>query len=314
MVQIAGVAVFILIMTAVYGLFLLYLLHRMLKAMSRRPVPKSVFDNKYFAATLMTVSLAGIICIIWGTFAEPYIITVTDVHISTDKFEHTVAPLRIVQISDLHFSEPNRLTRSLPNRIGALEPDVIVLTGDYLNSPRAADLLEEFLTSLEAPFGVYYVNGNYEKSYPSEKVFAQCGLSNLEYRSRRMELRGAELELIGAPLNVDGDRLKKVIPDDADCYKIVLSHYPSDFPTILESDVDLCLSGHTHGGQVRLPLYGALVTLSPTGKRYECGLYEENGTKLFVSRGIGMMGGRLVPKVRFNCPPEIVLIQIEGQE
>ena len=314
MAELIRVGIFVTAILALYALFFLHVIYRIVKRLSGRPARRRTFDNKYFAVALRTTALLGIICIIWGTFFEPYIITVTNLQISTDKIKSDVPPIRIVQISDLHFSKENRLTRALPRKIRGLEPDVIVLIGDYLNSNKAAPLLEKFLTNIKAPFGVYYVGGNYERVYPSDNTFAKTGHINLEYNTAKLTIRGAKIELVGAPINFDANRLQKVISADEDSYKVLLSHYPSDFPRIYETDIDLHLCGHTHGGQIRMPFYGALITLSTTGKKYEYGLYEEKGKKLFVSRGIGMMGLRGAPKVRFNCPPEIVLIEIGGAE
>jgi hypothetical protein len=73
--------------------------------------------------------------------------------------------------------------------------------------------------------------------------------------------------------------------------------------------VDLYCAGHTHGGQVALPLYGALITFSKYGKKYEAGLYREGETWLYVNRGIGMEGGS-TPRVRFWAPPEVTVIEV----
>ena len=79
-----------------------------------------------------------------------------------------------------------------------------------------------------------------------------------------------------------------------------------------KKNVDIIMCGHTHGGQIRLPLWGAIVTLSTYNKRYEAGLYQLNPTALYVSRGIGLEGLGL-PRARFLCPPEIVVIDL-GKE
>jgi predicted MPP superfamily phosphohydrolase len=79
-----------------------------------------------------------------------------------------------------------------------------------------------------------------------------------------------------------------------------------------EEKVDLYLAGHTHGGQIRLPLFGAVFTASSYGKRYEQGLYEIGETTLYVSRGLGMEG-QGAPRARFLCPPEIVAVDLVGE-
>ena len=94
---------------------------------------------------------------------------------------------------------------------------------------------------------------------------------------------------------------------------IFLYHSPELMPLVQKFDVDLFLCGHTHGGQVRVPFYGAVITSAMTGKRYEMGRYDENGTTLYVSRGVGLEG-MSAPRIRLFCPPEMTLIEIEGTE
>jgi hypothetical protein len=96
-------------------------------------------------------------------------------------------------------------------------------------------------------------------------------------------------------------------------FTLLLYHSPDLAPEAAALGVDLMLSGHTHGGQVRLPWFGALYTSSLYGKRYEAGRYALGRGTLYVSRGIGMEG-KGAPRVRFLCPPEIVLWEIEGPQ
>jgi predicted MPP superfamily phosphohydrolase len=84
-------------------------------------------------------------------------------------------------------------------------------------------------------------------------------------------------------------------------------------PAAVEAGVDLYLAGHTHGGQLRLPFFGAIVTASIYGKRYEMGAYRQGDTLLYVSRGVGMEG-KGAPRARFLCPPEVVLCTLMGED
>ena len=97
----------------------------------------------------------------------------------------------------------------------------------------------------------------------------------------------------------------------ADSARVLLYHSPELMPLVQQHPVELYLCGHTHGGQVRLPFYGAIVTSSVTGKRYEMGAYDEQETMLYVSRGIGLEG-LSAPRMRLFCPPEIVLHTLSG--
>jgi predicted MPP superfamily phosphohydrolase len=95
--------------------------------------------------------------------------------------------------------------------------------------------------------------------------------------------------------------------------RIFLYHSPELMPEAVLHNINLYLCGHTHGGQVRLPLIGPLLTSSQLGRRYVMGLYQEKGTHLYVSRGIGLEG-LSAPRVRFLAPPEMTLITLHGQK
>jgi predicted MPP superfamily phosphohydrolase len=90
---------------------------------------------------------------------------------------------------------------------------------------------------------------------------------------------------------------------------VFLTHSPDAITAVAREKVDLCCCGHTHGGQIALPFYGALITLTRTGKQFEAGLYRVGQTWLYVNRGIGMEGGWL-PRVRFCARPELTLIDL----
>jgi hypothetical protein len=112
---------------------------------------------------------------------------------------------------------------------------------------------------------------------------------------------------------VDGPRLLTVLtgsPEDR--FRILVYHTPDLAPEAAEAGIDLQLAGHTHGGQVRLPFYGAVFAASLYGKAFESGRRHQHGLTLYVTRGIGMEGGG-APRVRFLCPPEIILWEIDGE-
>jgi predicted MPP superfamily phosphohydrolase len=115
-------------------------------------------------------------------------------------------------------------------------------------------------------------------------------------RRRDIDVLATERALAGVPRDV---------------FTVLLYHTPDLVPEAVAGGVDLYLAGHTHGGQIRLPLYGALFTATEVGKRYEMGRYDVDGLTLYVSRGVGMEG-MAAPRARFLCPPEIVCIDIEG--
>jgi predicted MPP superfamily phosphohydrolase len=112
----------------------------------------------------------------------------------------------------------------------------------------------------------------------------------------------------------DAERLKAIVTQaPPDAFRVLLYHSPELMPVAPEYGIDLYLCGHTHGGQVRLPLYGAVVTSSRLGKRFEMGHYCVGGTHLYISRGVGLEGMG-APRVRFLCPPEIAMFSLNGKE
>jgi predicted MPP superfamily phosphohydrolase len=146
-------------------------------------------------------------------------------------------------------------------------------------------------------------------------------LSGLRVRWLRDErvtlgVDGRHVEVVGMACThvpeADAPRLQALVNGSArERFTILLYHSPDLAPDAARLGIDLQLSGHTHGGQVRLPLYGALYASSVYGKRFEMGLRRVGDLHVFVSRGIGMEGMG-APRVRFLCPPEMILWEIGG--
>jgi predicted MPP superfamily phosphohydrolase len=128
----------------------------------------------------------------------------------------------------------------------------------------------------------------------------------------KLEVRGFPIWVAGIAVENEGNLEKSLNSVPSDAFKLVLYHYPDLIKEVAALHVDLYCAGHTHGGQVALPFYGALITLSKYGKKYEAGLYREGQTLLYVNRGIGMEGGP-APRVRFCARPEVTVIEISPE-
>lgn len=261
----------------------------------------------------------GIACFAYGYFVEPYWPEVTHVRIESAKLAGATRPLRVVHISDLHCDPQPRLEERLPDIIAAEHPDIIVFTGDSLNSPEGLPVLRKLLPKLAAIAPTFVVRGNWDTGYwRREELFGGTGVRELKKEAVKVEVAGTSLWITGAAFASlyeppDGTRsgiesaLKGVPPD---AFTIFLYHTPDEILDVAETNrVDLYCAGHTHGGQVALPVYGALITLSKFGKKYESGLYREGATSLYVTRGIGMEGGS-APRVRFFARPEVTVIEL----
>ena len=138
-------------------------------------------------------------------------------------------------------------------------------------------------------------------------IYGQTGVQVLSGQSKTFFVRNTKIFVAGVAVDNEGGTAKALQGVPADSYSIFLYHYPAGIDVASARNIDLFCTGHTHGGQICLPFYGALVTNSIKGKKYECGLYRLGQTEMYVSRGIGMIG---IP-VRFLAPPEVVLIEVQ---
>ena len=233
---------------------------------------------------------------------------------------------RIVQLSDFHleeFTEPFFLERVV-DHVNRLNPDTVLLTGDFITrgslnflfERHAAARCAEILATIRCP-QKYAVLGNHDVAVNAPMVTAALrsqGLPVLHNRFETLTVKGDSLHIAGtADPGTDRPDLITAVPATPQGPVLLMSHAPDYADFVLShprgSNVDLMLSGHSHGGQVRLPLVGPLV-LPPLGRKYIEGLFQFDSMQLYVNRGLGTVG---IP-VRLNCPPEITLLTLERSE
>jgi uncharacterized protein len=252
---------------------------------------------------------------LYGFYIEPQQLTVGRIQVPLPGLSH---PVRIVQLSDIHVERNTHREQVLPGLVESLHPDMIVLTGDYLNlsylhDDRAAGDLRQLLGQLHAPLGIYAVNGTVEHSQEMESYLAGLDIHPLEDEVVRIPAFGDHFVMLGVndvEFNYDQARLKLLMQQvKLDDFSLLLYHKPDLAYVARDLGVNLYLAGHTHGGQIRLPFYGAMVTNSHYGKTFEMGLYHLDQTTLYVSRGLGLEGGS-APRARFLCPPEVVVVDL----
>jgi predicted MPP superfamily phosphohydrolase len=223
--------------------------------------------------------------------------------------------LRIVHLSDLHL-------RSLPNHfaaaaatINALGPDLILLTGDYLDQARKLEGALNFCKLLRCEGGIFAVQGNWEywsrlEGEPLRRKLAKAGVELLIDEQRDLLIRGIPLSILGIDYPSASRSLEKIQQAAvSNRLNIVLSHVPAFGHDRLASVADLILSGHTHGGQIRLP-YIHPFYLPRFSAPFVAGLYRVTARNipLYVNRG---MGTSVLP-ARLFCPPEIALLQLHS--
>lgn len=275
-----------------------------------RTLPPASRRRVWTRRLILGLAAAGILCVLYGYFVEPYWLSVTRVRLTSAKLPKSARPVRIVHISDLHCDARPRLEERLPDAVAAEKPDLIVFTGDAINSPAGLAVFKRCLTRLAALAPTFVVKGNWDAWFwKTLDVFGGTGARELDGEAVSVGVAGAEVWVAGVPVEAEarlGQALAAIPPG---AYTIFLYHYPDLVEEVARRPVDLYCAGHTHGGQVALPLYGALVTLSRFGKKYESGLYRVENTWLYVNRGIGMEGGP-APRVRFCARPEVTVIEV----
>jgi predicted MPP superfamily phosphohydrolase len=227
----------------------------------------------------------------------------------------------IALLSDFHY-DPYFSVHPLRAAIGIindLHPALIVLTGDFVSVPyfgnrakaaSAAEPCAQLLQQMKAPYGLWAVMGNHDALTDPQRVtdsLRSVGIQVLDNRSVPIESNGARFWLSGVDDvlegNADVDATLHSIPANESV--VLLAHEPDYADYVARYPVDLQLSAHSHGGQVRVPFVGPL-WLPGLGKRYVWGLYRIGGLTLYTNPGLGTVGA----PVRMNCPPEITFLTL----
>jgi uncharacterized protein len=228
--------------------------------------------------------------------------------------------VKIALMADIHHGPyvPLCYIQHVVAMANSLSPDLTLLAGDYVHGHNSyvGPGIEE-LGKLEAKLGRFAVRGNHDNhSYHdgrdyrlnSSAALVQAGLPDLNNTGVWLERRGARLRICGVgDLWTDRQDLDGALDDatERDAV-IVLSHNPDFAETLRDPRVGLILSGHTHGGQIIVPGFGAPIVPTRYGQKYVYGLVEGPSCQVFVTRGVGTVG----PPVRFVCRPEVVLITL----
>jgi predicted MPP superfamily phosphohydrolase len=225
-------------------------------------------------------------------------------------------PVRVVQISDLHLSNFDGYFQKVAELVAGQNPDLIVLTGDYLEEERNIRGVLDFLRRLRAPHGIFAVQGNWEywsrlEGENLRRHFYGAGVHLLINERVDLMVNGQELSILGLDFPSSSDQLQR-LQEAADParFNLLLSHVPAFAHELLDRRIGLILCGHTHGGQVRLPLLPPIVLPRYSG-RFVAGPYQvgRDNIPLYVNRGIGTS----VLPIRLACRPEITVIELAGQ-
>ena len=239
---------------------------------------------------------------------------ITETDIFLDRLPAPFHDLRIVQLTDIHHSllTPIEDVQRVIHLTNVLRPDLIALTGDYVTlSPSYIWPVARALGKLRARLGIFAVLGNHDFQAGATEITRALRaqrirvLRNAHFAVRR---RSTILWIAGVDdLWWEADDFPAALGAlPAEDTKILLCHNPLGIHPAAKRGVDFVLSGHTHGGQVRLPVVGSVFGRSKLGKRFVEGWNRLNGTQIYISRGIGKV---LLP-VRLGCPPEIACLRL----
>ena len=251
----------------------------------------------------------------------------TEYNVISSKVPEPFVCFEIAQVSDLHNAEFGEGNSDLLALLSEVEPHVIVLTGDLIDSRQTdIEIALDFASKAVQIAPVYYVSGNHEARIPEyaelKMGLTEAGVTVLENQKVQITRDGESITLMGIQdpgfstdyLFGDAESVSRQaitsLQNESDGFTVLLSHRPELFDLYVDTGVDLVFSGHAHGGQFRLPVVGGLVApnqgLFP---KYDAGQFIEKNTNMIVSRGVG---NSIIP-FRINNPPEIVVVELKRQ-
>ncbi len=262
----------------------------------------------------LTISIVLFTILISWLFLEARWIKIKNVEIRSTDIPQAFDGFKIVFVSDIHHGPYFSLQRvnDLVEKINNLNPDLIVLGGDYVH--RDAKYIKPLfceLENLKAEYGVYAVSGNHdhwEDIQLTQEMMILAGMKNCDNRSYWVRKNNDSIKIGGVgDYYEDCQIIDSTICDVVnDNFCILISHSPDYIPKIETDLIDLTFSGHTHGGQVTLFGLWAPIVPSEYSQKYRYGLVETGKIQSYITSGIGT----ITPPIRFFCRPEIVVVTL----
>lgn len=225
--------------------------------------------------------------------------------------------VKLAFLSDFHSSEYGKDLCELTDAVNEFSPDAVIFGGDLFDERHSDENSLLLVEKMTAEYPCFYAAGNHElyKRKDIDELKAKLSEMGVRVLNGESEIIDGNVRIIGVD-EADGreyaDALSKA---QSGCFNVLIYHYPEDFPTTSKGSFDLILSGHAHGGQVRIPFTGISVYAPNQGlfPKYTSGVFSENGTDMIVSRGLCRnIENLLIPRV-FNRP-EAVFITIEQEQ
>lgn len=259
----------------------------------------------------------------YAFYIEPLWLDVTYTSVNESKIPAGTPPLKVALFSDIHMERWTRREDTFMQKLAENQPDIILISGDHINidhyTPAAYADLKRFFSSLKAKYGVYAVMGGVDPAEPTRRAVEGTAVQLIEDSVTTIEVQGQKIQLTAiksTDRNVnDLFTLRSLYEQNPfDGPRWLLFHTPELAPYAAELGIDFYWAGHTHGGQIALPFFGAVFTASRTGRTYAAGLYDLGGpaqSQLYVTRGLGMEGANM-PRARLFARPELSIITING--
>jgi len=244
---------------------------------------------------------------------EPNVYVINEIEIRIPGIDTRLSELTVIQISDLHLHDFGIREKWIIRTINNLNADLIVVTGDLIDKREAADYAIRFISELRAKIGIFIIFGNWDhwsgiNITEFKKKLEATGATVLVNEHVEIEFNNTWFYLIGVDdPHIGLDDLETAMPKMNSRLKILLAHSPEIIDKAASAGIHLVLCGHTHGGQVVIPLLGPLfLPVRPEYRKYSSGLFRVDNTYLYVNRGLGTS---ILP-IRFLCPPEITVVKI----
>lgn len=278
------------------------------------------------ACFILAAAVAGIMI-----YSENNRVDVTVYEVSVEGLPKSFEGFKIAQISDFHNNVLGEDNCLIIDAVEKQKPDIIVITGDYLDSrnPQTA-ICNELTEKLVSIAPVYYVTGNHEHRIPEQRIqveerMSELGVHILRRSAEYIEHEDGKVQIVGtddptfyipedAPENTAVEISDEMIADidslcDDDCISILLAHRPALFEKYADAGADVIFAGHEHGGQFRLPFIGGV--FAPDEHffpKYSEGMRTKDGSTLIISRGLGQS----VFPFRINNSPELTVAELKG--
>ncbi len=285
--------------------------------------------RRLITSGLWAMHAAMALVLVYATYVGGARLRVTRAKLSFPGHTPDAPPLhlRLAQVSDIHMERMSRRDEAMVALLREARPDLVLLTGDFINidyyDVRGYEDLRALLSQVAAlapPLGVYACLGNVDPPKLMGTLLESADVHLLVDTAVTLPVAGRQVQILGAATS-RGHRWEFDLPhfcaavaaaeaQGTPDFRLLLYHTPDFVPQAARAGVDLYLCGHTHGGQIRLPLIGALRTGSRFGRRYVIGLNRlPNGGYIHTNRGLGFEGMSL-PRVRVLCPPEVALFDV----